>query len=453
MTNIAAIVLAAGQGTRMNSGLPKILHPIAGRQMVLCVLDELAQLKPEKVVVVVAPGMEAVETIIKAHKLNPKIAIQSKAQGTGDAVKAAEKALGRSTGPVLILFGDSPLMRATTFRKMCSALSRKAKPAVAILGFQPADTEQYGRLDFDAQGDVAGITEFRDLADPDAASPVCNGGAMAVDGRQLFPLLKQIRNRNAKKEFYLTDIVGLAIKSGRSCTWVEADPEEPTGVNSRVELAYAEALMQERLREKALAGGVTMLDPTTVYLSYDTKLGRDVMIEPNVFIGPGVRIGDGVSIRAFSHIEGATVARDVTIGPFARLRPGAALAESVHIGNFVEVKAAKVEQGAKINHLSYIGDARVGEGANIGAGTITCNYDGTNKHHTDIGAGAFIGSNTALVAPVRVGDGAVTGAGSVIARDVPANALALTRAEQKHIAGWAKRRKVRKPKASPKAKR
>lgn len=453
MSKTAAIVLAAGQGTRMKSDLPKILHPIAGRPMVLCVLDELAKLKPEKVVVVVAPGMEAVETIIKAHKLKPKIAIQSKAQGTGDAVKAAEKALGRFAGPVLILFGDSPLMRATTFRKMCTALGRKAKPAAAILGFQPANTEQYGRLDFDARGNVIGITEFRDLPDPDAASPVCNGGAMAVDGRQLFALLGKIRNRNAKKEYYLTDLVGLAIKSGRSCTWVEAEPEEPTGVNSRLELAYAESLMQERLRETALAGGVTMQDPTTVYLSYDTKLGRDVTIEPNVFFGPNVRIGDGVLIRAFSHIEGASVARDVTIGPFARLRPGAALAESVHIGNFVEVKAAKVEQGAKINHLSYVGDARVGAAANIGAGTITCNYDGTLKHHTDIGAGAFIGSNTALVAPVTVGDGAVTGAGSVIAKNVPGGALALTRAEQKHIEGWAKRKSKSKSKTKPRTKR
>ena len=440
MTKTAAIVLAAGEGTRMQSDTPKVLHPITGRPMLLCVLDELASLRPNRVVVVVGPGMDEVAAAARGHKLKPRIAVQNQRLGTGHAVRAAEKALGRFAGSVLILYGDSPLMRASTFRRMRQALARKSKPAVVLLGFEPDDTAQYGRLQFDAEGKLTGIVEYRDLADAEFVSEICNGGAMAIDGRHMFSLLRKIRRNNAKKEFYLTDIVGLACRQGLNCGMVLADPEELTGVNSRAELAYAEALMQERLRLRALDNGATLIDPTTVYFSFDTKLGRDVVVEPNVIFGPGVRVGDRVHIRAFSYLEEAKIDAGAIIGPFARLRPGADIGKDVHIGNFVEIKNARLDDGAKANHLSYVGDARVGAAANIGAGTITCNYDGYLKYRTEIGAGVNIGSNTALVAPVRVGDRAFTGAGSVITQAVPADALALTRAPQNNIAGWAKRK-------------
>lgn len=439
MPKTAAIVLAAGQGTRMQSNLPKVLHPIAGRPMLLSVLDTLAKVKPDRTVVVVAPGMDAVADAARSHPLSPQIAIQKQPLGTGHAVRAAEAALGKFSGDVLILYGDSPLIEAATLRRLLATRRRKPQPAVVVAGFMPFDLEQYGRLAFDDDGALAGIVEFRDLKNGDGASDICNGGFMAADGKQLFKLLRKIRRNNAKKEYYLTDLVGLAYRAGLGADMLAVEAEEPVGVNSRSELAFAEALMQERLREAAMAKGVTMIDPATVFYSWDTQLGRDVTIEPNVVFGPGVRVGRDVNIRAFSHIEGAKVGDGAIVGPFARLRPGAEIGADAHIGNFVEIKQASIGAGAKVNHLSYIGDAKVGAGANIGAGTITCNYDGYLKHLTEIGAGAFIGSNTALVAPVKVGDAAITGAGSTITRDVPSGSLALTRAPQQIAPGWAER--------------
>jgi bifunctional UDP-N-acetylglucosamine pyrophosphorylase/glucosamine-1-phosphate N-acetyltransferase len=438
-TSPAVIVLAAGLGTRMKTDIPKVLHPVAGRPMLLAVLDEVARLKPARTVVVVGPDMDDVAAVAKSHPTRPKFAVQKSRRGTGDAVKAALPTLGRFSGDVVVTYGDSPLITAARYRAMLRARRRKADPAVVLLGFRPYEPEGYGRLIFDDAGALAGIVEYLDLKnEDDDIAALCNGGAMVIDGKRLAGLLAKVRPNNAKKEYYLTDLVGLARKAGHACDYVEADPEEPLGVNSRLDLAVVESLVQERLRARAMENGATLTDPTTVYFNYDTKLGRDVVIGPNVVFGAGVTVGDNVTIRAFCHIDGARIADGAIVGPFARLRPGADVGEDAHVGNFVEIKAAALGAGAKANHHSYIGDARVGAGANIGAGTITCNYDGVAKHLTDIGAGAFIGSNTALVAPVKVGDRAVVGAGSVITRNVAADALAVTRPEQVEKKGWAR---------------
>lgn len=433
----AVIVLAAGMGTRMKSAHPKVMHPLAGQPMIARLTATIAKLKPEKVVVVTGPGMEEVAeatapypTVVQKHRL-----------GTGHAVKTALPMLGNFTGDVLILYGDTPLLSASTMRKLLAARRSRHDPAVAALGFRPDDPGAYGRIIVGADG-VEAVIEAGDALPEQAKIKLCNSGAMVIDGKRLAGLINRLGRNNAKGEYYLTDIVALARAQGWRCGVVELKGdgagEELVGINSRAELAQVEAVLQRRLRAAAMTGGATLIDPSTVYFSHDTKVGRDVIIGPNVFFGPGVTIGDHAEIRSFCHIEGATIGNGAVIGPFARLRPGARLAENARIGNFVEIKNAAVESGAKVNHLSYIGDARVGKGANIGAGTITCNYDGFNKHYTDIGADAFIGSNTALVAPVKVGDGAVIGAGSVIVRDVAADALALTRAEQKDIKGGAK---------------
>jgi len=438
----AVVVLAAGQGTRMKSSLPKVLHPIAGRPMLGHVLATAAALDAERSVVVVAPGMEQV-----AAAAAPALAaVQRKQLGTGDAVKAARGALAGFEGDVLVLFGDTPLLRAETLRAVLGALDDE-KTAVAVLGFRPAGANEYGRLVTKVAKSgllLERIVEWRDASAKERKIPLCNSGVMAVRGAHLFALLDGLKADNAKGEFYLTDIVALARKKKLRACVVEGAADELLGVNSRADLAVAEAVLQRRLREAAMADGVTMADPATVYLSADTKLARDVSLGPNVFFGPGVSVGEGTLIRAFCHIEGATVGKDCIIGPFARLRPGAELADEVHIGNFCEIKAAKVARGAKVNHLSYIGDARVGEGTNIGAGTITCNYDGYDKHLTDIGAGVFVGSDVAFVAPVTIGDGAVIGAGSVVTKDVAADSLAVTRAEERQIAGGGARFRERK---------
>lgn len=444
MPKTAAIVLAAGQGARMQSDVAKVLHPVAGRPMLLAVLDTLARVKPDRTVVVVAPGMEEVAAIAHQHPLAPQIALQKQALGTAHAVRAAEKSLGRFAGDVLILYGDSPLIDASTLRRLKAARRRKHNPAVVVAGFKPSDLSQYGRLAFDDKGGLCGIIEFRDLVNGDGASDICNSGLMAANAKHLWPLLRKVRCNNAKQEYYLTDLVALAYRAGLCAEMITVDAKDTIGVNSRSELAYAEALMQERLRAAAMAKGVTMVDPATVFLSWDTKLGRDVTIEPNVVIGPGVTVANNARIRAFSHIEGAKISNSAIVGPFARLRPGADIGPDVRIGNFVEVKESRFGAGAKANHLSYIGDAKVGVGANIGAGTITCNYDGRLKHMTEIGAGAFIGSNTALVAPVRIGNQAITGAGSTITRNVPAGALALSRSPQQVAPGWTVRQQKSK---------
>ena len=438
---IAVIVLAAGIGTRMKSDLPKVLHRVAGRAMLDLVLDAAGQLKPARTVVVSGPGMAAIETLCAKHALKPAVAVQKERLGTAHAVRAAEKALGRFDGTVLVLFGDSPLIQAATLKKMVKALKSRKTPTLAFLGFRPDDPGSYGRFMLDDDGNAARIVEARDITPDMDVSDICNGGAMAADGRHLFKLLAQVKRANSQKEYYLTDLVAIAAKTGLGTTIVECEVEEPLGVNSRFDLAVVEQEMQHRLRMAALAGGVTMIDPTTVFLSWDTKLGRDIVIEPNVYFGAGVTVADGARINSFCHFDGAEIGPGCIVGPFARLRPGAKLTRDVHVGNFVEVKNAVLETGVKANHLTYLGDARVGAATNVGAGTITCNYDGFGKFHTEIGANVFIGSDVALVAPVTVGDGAVIGAGSVVTKDVGTDALAVTRAEQKEIKGWAKRRR------------
>ncbi len=423
---IAAIVLAAGMGTRMKSRIPKVLHPLAGRPMIAHLLASVAAVGPTRTVVVVGPGMDAVAEAVAPAKT----VVQDEALGTGHAVLAAREALAGFDGDVLILFGGDPLIPPEVMRILIDARRAAPAPAVVVLGMRPDDPAGYGRLIIGKDGGLERIVEFRDANAEERAAGLCNSGVMAVDGARLFDLLDRVGDDNAKKEYYFTDIVALARAEGLGCAVVEGDAADLVGVDSRADLARAEARVQQRLRRAAMDAGVTMIDPETVFLAFDTSFGRDVVIEPNVVFGTGVSVGDDVRIRAFSHIEGATIAAGAAVGPFARLRPGADLGENARVGNFVEVKNAVIEQGAKVNHLSYVGDSRVGAHANVGAGTITCNYDGFTKSHTDIGAGAFIGSNTALVAPVKIGDGATVGAGSVITKDVPADALAVTRARQ-----------------------
>ena len=430
----AAIVLAAGQGTRMKSRLPKVMHRLANRPMIQHVLGALEPLGPQKIVVVIAPGMDEVS---KAVASQASTAIQSPALGTGHAVASARQTLEGFEGDVVILNGDGPLITSGTVAALIEE-RRKSGAAAVVGGMRPASPGAYGRLILDKSGDLEAIVEAGEATPEQAAIDLCNSGVWAIDGKQLFSLVQAIENNNAKGEYYLTDIVAIARKGGLSCRVVERSAEEFSGVNSRAELAQAEAALQQRYRSAAMAEGVTLTAPETVYFSADTKIGRDCVIGPNVVFGPGVTIGEGVEIHAFSHIAGATVADGCIIGPFARLRPGADLGENVHIGNFVEIKNARLDSGAKANHLSYVGDSFVGAAANIGAGTITCNYDGFDKWKTHIGAGAFIGSNSALVAPVKVGDGAIVGAGSVITRDVEGGALALGRGPQVEKQGRAK---------------
>ncbi|ARJ67292.1 UDP-N-acetylglucosamine diphosphorylase/glucosamine-1-phosphate N-acetyltransferase [Magnetospirillum sp. ME-1] len=443
---LAVIVLAAGQGTRMKSSLPKVMHPLAGRPMVSHLLDTVSGLAPDRMVVVVGPDMDVVSRTVAPH---PTV-IQTDRLGTGHAVLQAKAALGPFDGDVLVLYGDTPLITRATLERMLAERRGPRDPAVVVLGFKPDDPGHYGRLVVGAEG-LKAIVEYRDATPDQRENPLCNSGVMCIDGNRLWSLIERVDNKNSKGEYYLTDIVALARADGATCSHVEGDPAELLGVNSRSELAVAESLVQARLREAAMEGGATLIDPATVWLSWDTKIGRDVTIWPHVVFGPGVTVGDNVEIKGFCHFEGCTVEDGVAAGPFARLRPGAEIGENAHIGNFVEVKKATIEKGAKVNHLTYIGDARVGAGANVGAGTITCNYDGFNKSFTDIGAGAFIGSNTSLVAPVKIGDGAVVGAGSVITKEVTEGALAVARGSQMELKGWADR--FRAQQAAKKAKK
>lgn len=440
---VAAVILGAGKGTRMKSDLPKVLHPVVGRPMICHLIAAMEPLQPARVVVVTAPGYDDVRDAVAPAE----IAIQEPALGTGHAVGSARDQLAGFDGHILVLFGDTPLVTTETMQAMVDALESENDPAVAVLGFRPDDPAAYGRLVTDDAGQLTEIVEFKEANEAQRAINLCNAGIMGLDGRVAFDLISRIGNGNSKGEYYLTDIVALARDAGRNCVVVEGDEDEVLGVNSRIELAQAEAIAQSRMREAALAGGVTMIAPDTVWFSHDTKLGRDVVIEPNVVFGPGVTVADNAHIKAFSHLEGASVAENADIGPYARLRPGADVQAGARIGNFVEVKKSVVEPGAKVNHLSYIGDARVGAKANVGAGTITCNYDGFDKFKTDIGAGAFIGSNTALVAPVKIGDGALVAAGSTIGRNVDADAMAITRAPQEQKSGWAARFRAAKEKA------
>jgi bifunctional UDP-N-acetylglucosamine pyrophosphorylase/glucosamine-1-phosphate N-acetyltransferase len=432
---VACVILAAGKGTRMKSALPKVMHPLAGQPMIRHVLDAVGALSPERVVVVVGPGMESVSAAVA-----PAVTvIQERQQGTADAVRAAARALEGFRGDVLVLYGDTPMVGAATLKAMVAARRAADDPAVVVLGMRPADPGAYGRLIVRPDGHLEKIVEYLDATTAEREVTLCNAGLMAFDGRRLFDLLDHITNDNAKGEYYLTDAVALARGRGWNCGVVEAPAAELHGVNSRAELAEAERLIQQRLRRAAMDDGATLTDPETVWFSLDTRLGRDVTIGPNVVFGPGVEVGGEVDIRAFCHLEQVRIAPGAIIGPFARLRPGSVIGPGAHVGNFVEIKNATVAEGAKVNHLTYIGDATIGARANIGAGTITCNYDGFAKHKTEIGAGAFIGSNASLVAPVKIGDGAIVGAGSVVTMDVEADALAVARGKQQSYPGWARR--------------
>ncbi|ACB95430.1 bifunctional UDP-N-acetylglucosamine diphosphorylase/glucosamine-1-phosphate N-acetyltransferase GlmU [Beijerinckia indica] len=439
-----AVVLAAGLGSRMKSAQPKVLHALAGRSMLAHVLATLREADVSDIVVVVGPDQEGVAQEAAAMIPHATIAIQAERLGTAHAVLAARKSLEKGFDDLLVVFADTPLVSAETFIAMRAVLA-ETKAAALVLGFEAADPTGYGRLILE-QGQLIAIREERDADPSERALTLCNGGLMALAGEQALGLLDRIGKANAQGEYYLTDIVALARDTGQEAEVLIVPEDEVMGVNDRVQLARAESLLQDRLREKAMRAGATLIDPASIFLSFDTQLDRDVIVEPHVVFGPGVTIGEGARIRAFSHLEEARVGAGAIIGPFARLRPGADLAEAVHIGNFVEIKATKVGAGAKINHLSYIGDASIGAKTNIGAGTITCNYDGFGKFKTEIGAGAFIGSQTALVAPVKVGDGAYVGTGSVITHDVPEDALAIARERQIDKPGWAKafREKYRK---------
>lgn len=433
----AVIVLAAGQGTRMRSDTHKVLHPIASRPLLLHLLDRVDALGAERKVVVLGKGREQVESVLASRDV--RIAIQAEQKGTGHAVQQAAEALAGYDGPVIILYGDTPFVETETLSRMLDRLNGEGGPGVVVLASSPDDPLKYGRIILGDGDRIAKMVEFKDATDDERAVRLCNSGMMAVRSKDLFRWLSEVGNDNAAGEYYLPDIVNVAAAEGREAVVIEGDPYEAAGVNSRAELAHLELEWQRRRREQALDEGATLIDPESVWFAYDTKLGRDVTVEPHVVFGPGVEVADGAVIHAFSHIEGAKIGAKASIGPFARLRPGTQLAAKTKVGNFVELKKAEVAEGAKINHLSYVGDSSVGANANIGAGTITCNYDGFRKYGTVIGTGAFIGSNTALVAPVTVGDGAIVGAGSVITRDVDGDSLALERNEQKVIAGWAKR--------------
>jgi len=442
-----AIVLAAGEGTRMRSRLPKVLHRIGGRTMLACVLKAVEGAGCSKVAVVIGPDNEAVA--VEAIRAVPGATtyVQTTRRGTADAVLAARAALEQSADDILIVFGDTPLVRPQVLTQLRQAIRDGA--AVAVLGFRPADPSGYGRLLTEGDQLVA-IREELDASPTERAVGLCNGGLMALAGNHALGILDRITDENRKREFYLTDAVAIARAMGLRSVALETDEDDVRGVNTRAQLAEAEVVLQRRLRTAAMEAGVTLVAPETVFLSADTRFGQDVLVEPYVVFGEGVTVEDDAVIRSYSHLVEAKIGKGAIVGPFARLRPGTVLEHGVHVGNFVELKAAHVGAGAKANHLSYIGDTSVGAGANIGAGTITCNYDGFGKYRTEIGEGAFIGSNSALVAPVKIGDRAYVGSGSVITSDVPADALAIGRGRQEVRAGWAAR--FRKAKTSAKAK-
>jgi bifunctional UDP-N-acetylglucosamine pyrophosphorylase/glucosamine-1-phosphate N-acetyltransferase len=433
---LAVIVLAAGKGTRMKSDLHKVLHPIAGRAMIDHLLASVAQLAPERQVVVAGHGKDQLEKALAGRAV---IALQEPQHGTAHAVQQAEAALAGFGGQVLILYGDVPFVSAATMQAMLDRLGEADAPAVVVLGFEPADPLQYGRI-VASGGVIEKMVEFKDASEEERAVRLCNSGLMALRSADLFALLARVGNDNAQGEYYLPDVVNIARSDGRTCAVVTTEwPDEVGGINSRAELAAAEQKWQQLRRQEAMDDGVTLRDPASVWFSWDTRIGRDVTIEPHVVFGPGVTIADHATIRAFSHIEGAEIGQGCEVGPFARLRPGAVMKEKSKVGNFVEMKKTVLGAGAKASHLTYLGDADVGAGANIGAGTITCNYDGYFKYKTEIGERAFIGSNSSLIAPVRIGADAIVGAGSAVSRDVADGELRLVRAEQLVKPGWADR--------------
>lgn len=434
MTKIAAIILAAGQGTRMKSHVHKVLHPIAGRPMLMHLLDSFATLQPAATVVVAGSRREQLEMVLAP--LDVAVVVQEPQLGTAHAALQAKTGLTGFEGYVLVCFGDCPFLKADTVTRLCSALD---DAMVAVLGFRTAETAAYGRIIATEDASVIKMVEHKDASEAERAVTLCNSGVLVARSADIWPLLESVGNDNAANEYYLPDVATHALAAGGRVVVVETEADEVAGINSRAELAQMEGKWQQRRRTQAMADGASLIAPKTVWFAWDTVVGRDVVIEPNVFFGPGVTIGDQVTIRAFSHIEGATIEKGAEVGPFARLRPGTVLEEKSKVGNFVEVKKTRVGTGAKANHLTYLGDADIGADANIGAGTITCNYDGFFKYRTLIGAGAFIGSNSALVAPVAIGAGAIVGAGSVVTSDVAVDALVLARPDQRVKDGWAKR--------------
>lgn len=434
---VSAIILAAGAGTRMKSSRAKVLHEIGGRPMLGHVLATAGALNPTSVSVVIGDNAAQTADYAKTKYADIDVFVQSPPRGTGDAVKQALPAIDSHHGAVLVLYADTPLITPDTLSKLVAEI--KGGAAVAVLGFEPENPGLYGRLLTNPAGDLEAIIEAADASASERAIGLCNSGVMAFNAQFLRENIGAIENNNAKGEYYLTDLAAIARQADHRCAIVKADADEVLGVNSRNELAAAENIFQRRMRDAAMEAGATLLDPDTVYFSYDTKLGADVVVAQNVVFGRGVNIADNVAIHAFSHIEGATVSSNASIGPFARLRPGAEIGREARVGNFVEIKNSEISEGAKVNHLSYVGDASVGRDANIGAGTITCNYDGYAKHKTVIGDRAFIGSNSALVAPIRIGDGAYVGSGSVITKEVEPDALAVARGRQAAIKGWAAR--------------
>ncbi|WP_435417111.1 bifunctional UDP-N-acetylglucosamine diphosphorylase/glucosamine-1-phosphate N-acetyltransferase GlmU [Parerythrobacter aurantius] len=431
----AAVILAAGKGTRMKSDLHKVLHPIAGRAMLDHLMDSLEALHPSHTVVIAGDRHEQLRDAVAGR--NVTVALQEPQLGTAHAALQAEEALKGFNGLVMICFGDTPMVKAQTVQRMIDALDDATK--VAVLGFRPVDTLTYGRIITAEDGSVLKMVEYKDANNRELECDLCNSGVLIAHSDDLWRLLKSVGNDNAQGEYYLPDVATNAIAEGLRVMSVETDPAEVAGINSRAELAAAEAQWQQFKREEAMAEGASLKAPETVFFSWDTELGRDVVVEPNVVFGPGVKIADGAIIRAFSHLEGATVGEGCEVGPYARLRPGAVLMKGSKVGNFVEMKKATLGEGAKANHLTYLGDATIGAGANIGAGTITCNYDGYFKYQTVIGERAFIGSNSALVAPVTIGRDAIVAAGSTVTRDVADGELRMERAEQSVKPGWADR--------------
>src|SRR6266700_4724699 len=430
------VVLAAGEGTRMQSNLPKVLHPVAGQSMLSHVLQAAPNGRGARLAVVVGPGHRAVEDEVRRLRPDATTFVQRERLGTAHAVLAARDAIAHGADDLLVVFGDTPLISAETFERLRAPLKNGA--ALAVLGFRAADPTGYGRLLVEGDRLVA-IREEADATPAERAVKLSNAGVMAFGGPKALQIIEKIGNANRKREYYLTDAVEIIRQQGLEAVVIETSEDEVRGINTKAQLAEAEQVMQARLRKAALEAGVTMIAPETVYLAADTTFGNDVTIEPFVVIGPGVSIGDGAVIHSFSHIVQSSIGKKALVGPFARLRPGTSLGEGAKIGNFVETKAATLEAGVKVNHLSYIGDAHVGAAANIGAGTIVCNYDGFAKHRTTIGAGAFVGSNSSLVAPVQIGSGAYIGSGSVITREVPDDALAVERGQQTNREGGAKR--------------
>ena len=433
--SVSAIVLAAGKGTRMNSDLPKVLHKVAGRPLITYVIAALEPLELEQCVIVLGPNQGEIEGLVKPAK----IVIQTEARGTGDAVRVALGEFRGFKGTIFVAYGADPLISSATLHRMLDLRRENNPPDIIVLGFETDCPGQYGRLVQDQEGLLERIVEAADVNTIDRTVRLYNGGVMAIDGEKLPGLVENLSSKNSKGEFYLTDIIAVARKSGSRIAVVEAPESETIGVDSRADLARAEFLMQQRLRKVALESGVSMIAPETVFLSYDTVIGRDTVLHPNITFGTGVRIGNGVEIKSFSHIEGAIIENRAVIGPYARLRPGAEIGEGARVGNFVEIKQSTIGSGTKINHLSYVGDAKVGKDTNVGAGTITCNFDGFHKHSTEIGSRVFIGSNSALIAPIEVGDGAIIGAGSTVTTSVPPDGLMVERGQAKQVPDGARK--------------